>query len=243
MKRALTVIIVALFSSSLGFSLGPPSVNANQNGLKKYNQEDYVGAFKDFANALGRDSRNPSFHFNLGDAFLKNGEVGKALSEYESVEKNPAASSDLKFDSMFNAGNAAVQAKDIPKALSYYQKALDYRPDSREVKTNIELALKQQQGGGGNGNDKQQQDKGSEKKDNKDNKDKKDQKDQKDPKDKQDQSQPEPKSQPKPFQSQALNENDVRRILEELKRQEEQIRAKQNVDNRKTPEKQIDKDW
>jgi len=242
MKRL--IIIFVFMMTPRAFALGPPSVQANQDGVKKFNEEDYGGAFKDFAKALGRDAYNPTFHFNLGDAFLKNGDVNKALNEYDSVDKSPKANADLKFKSMFNAGNAAVQSKDIPKALSYYQRALEYKPDSQEVKANIELALKEQQGGGGSSDkdkdkDKDKQNKGDDKDDKQQQQDKDKDQDKKDGQKPHD----EPKQQPKPFQSQALNENDVRRILEELKRQEEQIRAKQNIDNRKTPEKQIEKDW
>jgi Ca-activated chloride channel homolog len=236
------IFILIFLAGAKVFALGPPSVQANQDGIKKYSEEDFGGAFKDFAKALGKDAYNPTFHFNLGDAFLKNGEVNKALNEYDSVEKSPKADSELKFKSMFNAGNAAVQAKDIPKALSYYQRALGYKPDSQEVKTNIELALREQQGGGGSSDkdkDKDKKDKGNEGKDDKQQQGDKD----KDQDKKEGAPKEEPKEQPKPFQSKALNENDVRRILEELKRQEEQIRAKQNIDNRKTPETPIEKDW
>jgi len=220
---------VILTELSMARAFGPPSIEANREGVKLYNAEDYPGAFKDFATALGKDARNPAFHFNLGDAFLKNGDPAKAIEEYESVDQSPTASPDLKFKAMFNAGNASVQNKDIPNALSYYQRALGYKPDSGEVKTNIELALKEQQGGGGGQKDQ--------KKDQKNEDQNKEQQANKSEDKKDD------KPQPKPFQSQALNENDVRRILEELKRQEEQIRARQNIDNRKTPEKQVDKDW
>jgi Ca-activated chloride channel family protein len=228
------ISFLIIFSGSLVFALGPPSVSANQDGVTHYKSEDYSGAFNDFAKALGKDAYNPTFHFNLGDAFLKNGDAAKAMSEYEAVEQNPKASGELKFKSMFNAGNAALQAKDTAKALKYYQRALDYNPQSQEVKTNIELALQEQKGGGSS----------DEKKDDKDKKDQKDDKQQQpQPNDSKQGQQEKPKEKPKPFQSQALNENDVRRILEELKRQEEQIRAKQNIDNKKTPEQQVEKDW
>jgi Ca-activated chloride channel homolog len=233
------------FISMPAFAFGPPSIQYNDDGIRKYQTEDYGSAFDDFAKALSRDPFNPAFHLNLGDTFMKNGELDKAASEFEAVEGSPKSTQQEKFKAMFNAGNAAVSAKDIPKALKYYQRALDYDPDSLEVKTNIELALASQQGGG--------------KGDDKDQKDKKDQKDQKlggDDKKQQDQNKdqnkdqqkepdkgPGPKPTPHGFKSQALNENDVRRILEELKRQEEEIRAKQYKERRDTPEREIEKDW
>ena len=54
---------------------------------------------------------------------------------------------------------------------------------------------------------------------------------------------PTPRPTPQNFKSKDLSENDVRRILEELKRQEQEIRAKQYKENKNTPESQIEKDW
>jgi Ca-activated chloride channel homolog len=234
--------VIALGAAVPAFAFGPPAVNSNDQGIKDYNSEKYQEAFQDFANSLAHDSTNPAYHFNLGDSFYKGGELPKAMAEFEGVEQSPKASPKLKYKAMFNAGNAAVEAKDIARALQYYQRALEYQPDSQEVKTNIELALKenqkggggedqqkQKQGGQGDKNDKQQQNQGDKKQE-----EKRDQTGQP--------QQPTPKPKPQQFKSQALNENDVQRILEELKRQEEEIRARQYKENR-GQEHSVEKDW
>ena len=231
-------------------AFGPPSVESNNEGLKRYKAEEYQEAFGSFADALGRDPFNPKYHLNLGDTFMKGGDYPKAESEFEAVEQNPKAPPELKYQALFNAGNAAVEAKEFPKALQYYQQALEYKPDSIETKTNIELALKEEQKKSGvSGDDKKDQDKKdsgqNDKKDKKDEKPKDDKKDQK-----QDQSQsgkgpqqPTPRPSPQGFKSQSLNENDVRMILEELKRQEQEIRARQYKENKNIPERPVEKDW
>jgi Ca-activated chloride channel family protein len=231
-------------------AFGPPSIQYNDDGIRQYQGEDYASAFDNFAKALGRDSFNPSFHLNLGDAFYKNQDLQKAISEYEVVDKNPKATKEQKFKALFNAGNAQIAGKQIPQALQYYQRALELNPDSVEVKTNIELALQQQKkGGGGESKDKDQKDKkDGQNKDDKQQQDQKKQDQNKDQKPDQNQQQrnanePKPRPTPHGFKSQALNENDVRRILEELKRQEEEIRAKQYKERRDTPEQNIEKDW
>jgi len=242
-------LIFISFMSVQVLAFGPPSVESNNDGIKRYKAEEYQEAFTGFADALARDPFNPKFHLNLGDTFLKGGDYPKAMAEFDSVDQNPKADSELKFQALFNAGNAAVEAKDIPKALQYYQKALEYKPDSIETKTNIELALKEEQ--------KQKNGQGDDKKDEKEGGGKEDQKDQKKNKDdkgkdeKKDQNQnkseksqePTPRPKPQAFKSQELNENDVRRILDELKRQEEEIRARQYKENKNVPESQIEKDW
>ena len=250
------------FFGATAFAFGPPSVESNNEGLKRYKAEEYQEAFTGFADALARDPFNPIYHLNLGDSFFKGGDYPKAMAEYESVERNPKAAQELKFQALFNAGNASVEAKDIPRALQFYQKALSLKPDSLETKTNIELALKDEEKQKKSGDDKKDDKKGGsgdkDKKDNKKddkgdskNKDPKDQKDKKDPKDEKDQGkkpdankdQPKPKPTPQGFKSPSLSENDVSRILEELKRQEQEIRARQYKENKKAPESQIEKDW
>jgi len=240
--RTIIFISILIFASA-GFAFGPPSIQYNEDGITKYQKEDYGNAFDNFAKALARDPFNPAFHLNLGDSFYKNGELPKAISEYEAVESSPKATAEEKFKAMFNAGNASIETKDIPKALRYYQRALDYDPDSLEVKTNIELALKQQQGGGGKSDDKDKKDQQQGNNDKQQQDQKQNNQDQKKDQNQNPQTQPTPKPQPHGFKSQALNESDVRRILEELKRQEEAIRAKQYKERRDTPERQIEKDW
>lgn len=243
------LILFILSQGEKARAFGPPSVESNNEAVQQYKAEKYQEAFNGFADALGRDPFNPVYHFNLGDTFYKGGDLPKALAEYEAVESSPKASGDLKFQAMFNAGNVAVEKKDIPKALEYYQKALEYKPDSRETKVNIELALKEQQnqgGGGQNDQEKKQNDKDGKDQDknNKNEKnDKSDKGDQKKDDNQQQGPQPTPKPTPHGFKSQALNENDVRRILEELKRQEQEIRAKQYKENKNGADRNIEKDW
>ncbi|MDZ4676390.1 MAG: tetratricopeptide repeat protein [Oligoflexia bacterium] len=244
-----TFIFVILFSIN-AHAFAPPTIEKNNEGVRRYQAEEYQEAFKNFAGALAKDPFNPYYHFNLGDAFLKGGEIPKAMAEFEAVEANPKADQELKFQAMFNAGNAAVEAKDVSKALTYYQKALSYKPDSVETKTNIELAIKEQdkkgsggqqdqkdqKGGEGEKNDKQQQQQDGNKDDKKDEKKEEKNGQGKGP-------EPTPRPTPQGFKSQDLNEGEVRQILEELKNQEEKIRAKQYKDNKPRKEQGVEKDW
>ena len=133
---------------------------------------------------------------------------------------------------MFNLAIVLTKQKKIGEALAAYQACLDIQPDSKEVKTNIELLW---QGGGGEGEDK------DDKKDPKGKgKDKKegpgDDKDQ--PKEK---GEPQQKKQPKSFESKELTDGDVKKILDEVKNQENAIRAQEYERNLK--EAPRGKDW
>lgn len=232
-------MISLLILTSLAWSLGPPSVSHNNKGVESFEKGDFESSFKDFSSALSRDATNPAYHFNLGNAFDKQGDGAKGLAEMESVDGDPKASKELKFQAMFNAGNMAVQAKDFDKALSYYQRALGYFPQSAEAKWNIELALKEQQkSGGGGGSDKDQKDK--DKKDDK-KEDGKDGDQQQQQQQRQESSKTKPT--PRPYQGKDLNEQEVKAILEELKRQEESIRAKQFENKKPNKDSGHEKDW
>lgn len=121
------------------------------------------------------------------------------------------SSNDLKYMAYFNKAKILGDQKKIDEALLYYQKSLDIRPDSVEAKTNIELLLKQQQGGGGGGQSGEPN-KNSE-----------------------------PSNESQQDQKQNLNENDIQRIFEELERQEQKIRAKEN--NKEGKDSPEEKDW
>ena len=244
MKKTIIVFVALSFCATANSSeLG--AVLRNNDGVRKYMQKNSKGAFDGFADALGDLPFSGAVHYNLGNAFMANQEPNKALSEYrEAMRLAPGDSpsdKEIRFRSLFNAAVALTGLKKTDEALDLYQKALEIKPDSLETKTNIEL-LTQGQGGGGDNENENQDDK-SEQGDKEDKKDKegqgKDDKENKQPKNPEKFENPKPK--PRPFQSEQLSQQDVGRILEELKRQEEQIRAR--MQNEGAKDAPPDKDW
>src|SRR3989338_6896158 len=185
----------------------------------------------------------------------KNEESAKALF-FKTLESNPdlpAMHSNLGVLFMLE------KKKKVSEALEQYQAALEINPTSVMVKHNIELLI--QNNSGSKSGDQQQKEKnkdgqGQENQENQDNKEgqgdqdqkdkdkKKDNKDSEDEKDKKDQKQgyePNAKYKPRPFQGEELSEGDVKKILGELKNQEQRIRA--NFEKKERKEKKNDKDW
>lgn len=206
------------------------SLHHNNDGVKKIEQENELAAEQSLLQSMADDPSNPIPHMNLGWVYEVSKKYEKAIKEYELVLRYQNLPEDLTFAAHFNAGNASAKNENIELALQHYQEALLIRPDSVEVKTNIELLFK---GGGGQGKGKN--------KDNKKNKDgqgeggeqgqnEEPQKDQ----------EPRPQEKPK-FKDEKLTKEDVRRILEELKAQEQKIRALEY--GAKTKEKPSEKDW
>ncbi len=179
-----------------------------------------------------------------------------ALKVAESNE-DPAG----KFSVHYNLGVYFGLQKKIEPALENYQAALDIVPTSKEVKTNIELLIQQKQKQ--DKQDKQGEGEGDSKSDSKDkqnpgqdpqNKDQKQNDDNKDSdkkdENKEDEAKPKedqkrensPKYKPRPFQGEQLSEGDVKKILGELRNQEQKIRA--NFDKKeKGKSKKNEKDW
>ena len=230
-------------SAMLALSLlgsGPADANElkgywkNNQGVRRFGEKKPVEAFDKFTEALTEMPFSGRVHYNLGTSFLAHRQYEKALSEYQAAIKssntNASADRETRFRAHFNSGVALTEMKKIDEALASYQAALEENPGSVETKTNIELLTKMG-GGGGEGDDSNQKSNG-------DDKDSGNQQGQ-NPKDQKNAQKPRPT--PRQFKSEDLSQQDVSKILEELKRQEEQIRAR--MSNEGAKDAPADKDW
>lgn len=234
--RSLLIPLMSLMLVPRANASSPSAVRDNNQGIEYLKGEENYQAYQKFIEGLAKAPFQPELHLNLGLSFVANEEFEKALKEFKMAAKLAADNENLQFQALFNAAQSAGQEGDIAQALELYQQALELYPDSQEVKTNIELLWKGQQG------------KGKGKKENQDQKQKEDGQEQEQEgqgqkkKDQDQQGQPEQqKKQPKSFESRELSKDDVRKILEELKDQEQEIRAKQYDKGLK--EAPNDKDW
>ena len=234
----------AVMLLALGFAFATPkaeatSLNAwlsNREGVKALLDKQNSLAYQKFLETLKTESLSPEVHLNLGNYFESMQNFDEALKSYE-VAEQMSHTPEQKFYSLFNQGSAAAQKGDIDRALKAYQGALDINPGSEETKKNIELLWLQQQGKGQSKNQDKNKDQN---KDQNQDKNKQDQNKQNQDKQNQDK-----KEQPKPnnqqFKSQQLTAEDVKKILEELKNQEQAIRAKEYEKGKK--ENPRGKDW
>lgn len=209
-------------------------VRRNNRGVNEFKSEKFVESLDTFTKTLSDLPDSPEVHFNIGNAFMANKDDLKALTEFN-VALRMSPSPELEFKTLFNRAQALANQKQIAEALDSYQRALKLKPDSVEVKTNIELLMASGEGEG----DGDSQDSGKEGKDQKDQQ--KDPKNQDQNKDQKPQSGPTPKPTPRPFKSEQLSQQDVGKILEELKRQEDQIRGKMQREGGKDAPRE--KDW
>lgn len=250
-KLIVTSILVVMSVALLGCdSPKYPNVKTlllNQQAIKSLENKETQKAYLKFVEALQYDPFLSGLHLNLGFTLELTEQAEKALQAYREAEKLALASNEpmLVFVARFNQAQLLGKAKQIDAALEKYQQALEISPSSTEVKTNIELLIKSQQGGDkGEGENKdsegeqdqknQGQGKGDQQKDQPDKEDEKEKKENQSP-------QKSEKYKPRPFKGQELSEGDVKKILGELKQQEEKIRAEFN--KKESKEQPRDKDW
>lgn len=217
-------------------NLSVKAIELNNQGVDSLKQESSYPAYKSFVAALAEDPFNLYVQLNLGLAFLLNKEPEKAVKTFGTVVRLAEKDPELQFYGFFNAAVALAQEGQIEAALQNYQNALELRPDSVEVKTNIELLWQGEGQGKGKGEGKdQKEDPNGKEKGEGQGKDK----------DKRDQSENQEYQNSKPTKEKlgggALTKEQIQAILEELKNQEQKIRAEENEQGLK--EAPNGKDW
>ncbi|MEZ4921901.1 MAG: tetratricopeptide repeat protein [Crocinitomicaceae bacterium] len=79
-----------------------------QDGNELYEQGDFKGAIEQYNLEISDGSRSEALYYNLGNAYYKNGEIGKSIWAYESALKiNPGDD-----DALFNLEYVNAQTAD-----------------------------------------------------------------------------------------------------------------------------------
>lgn len=248
--RSNLLLMMSFALVSCGNEPPPSTLKYVRDGNKSLLAQNAQEAMDNYIAALSDDPFRPELHLNLGLSFEFLQQADKALQSYQEAERLAEQQGNLEvlFMARFNRAQLLAKAKRVDEALASYQKALEISPNSKETKTNIELLTRQQQGGGGGEGEpqdkKDQQDQKQQQNQNKKGQDPKDSQRPQDGDKKDKESAPKqssPKYQPRPYQGKELNEGDVKKILGEIKQQEQRIRAEYN--RKDVKEQPRDKDW
>lgn len=254
---SLILIIAAVFFS--GCQEQYPSFKSlylDSVAKKEIQREEYEQALAHYYKLLETAPYQASVHSNIGvllGGMQQPEEERKSLLYALELAQKKSLNTDTLFAIQFNLGVHYGRLKKVEEALEHYQAALELKPDSKEVKTNIELLLQQQSKGGEsssssekqqgsdsqNNNQDQNKDGDQDKKDQQGNQDQKENGENKKDDGKRDSS---AKYKPRPYQGDQLSEGDVKKILGELRNQEQKIRA--NFDKKeKGKSYKNEKDW
>lgn len=244
MKRM--ILLLFLLFTVPSFSQSVLEVQENNEAVK-YIKADDLGKAADILHRLL--AQNPELvvsQINLATVYSMNQdpkgarelllELHKRMTIIEPSITNNESFKTLSFIVRFNTGFLfSLEKSGQDSALEFYGEALEIYPNDLATKVNIELITQnmEQKGKQNQQNQDQKQQQG-------DSDDKKQQKQQQQNQQQQQQQQKKKKKKPK-FKENELKKRDVKRIFDELKRQEEKIRAKVNKQNQK--EQKNEKDW
>ena len=219
------LVSLLLFAPSVFATTNLVEIWGNNQAVDHLGQKKVTEAHEEFTQLLAKSPFHPLFRFNTGGSFVAIEEPDKAIKMYNEVLKLNPLPPEIEFATYFNLGFLnSLEGKDIDEAVKNYQKALAFKPDSKEIKTNIELLFKGGKGGG-KGKDKNKQD----------------QQNKEDGEQPQEPQQFTNKKQPNQFDGKEMSKGDVKKILEELKKQEQRIRAKHDRKGKKQADN--DKNW
>lgn len=213
-------------------------VNANTLDIIKYNRlvesikdKDYDIKKEDedlTLKLLGKDEK--VMHYNLGALYLKQNQLDSAKKQFQYViQEQEVASNEALLNSAFNMGAILSQEGNVDEAISYYQQALDIDPGHVEAKHNIELLLKQMS---------QSSDQNKQEDDNEDESSESAGQDEEKPDSTGEKQNVGSSNNNEMLPNQTLSDKEEQAILNELIRQENEIRKRQRHQI-----KQTDKDW
>ena len=203
------------------------------DGVDEYNKGKYVDAEVNFKKGKEKAPESFEAHFNLGDAYYKQGKFDESLKEfYSSLELTQDPS--LKASAYHNIGNSLLKAKKIKESIEAYKNSLKINPSDQETKYNLSYALslldKQK-------NQQQNKQDNKNNQDNKDNKDQQKNQDQNKNQDKNEQNKQDQQNKPEnqqakqdnlktPQNQNLISKEEAERILQALKNNEKDIQKK-----------------
>jgi tetratricopeptide (TPR) repeat protein len=245
-------VVCALAPLLLGFGVlekRDAEIEAGNAAMKAGKAEDALAHYDQAVKKLSADA---GAHFDRGAALYALSRFDEAGQEFlrATEAKDPA----LKASAFYNLGNAFFKKEKFKEAVSAYTRTLGLKPDDKQAKWNLEIALKKQKDEEKKQQDKKDQDdknKDQKKDDQKKDQDKKDQDkqkkdDQKKDQDKKDQSQKDKQDQqqpkPQPEKPQQNEEQQIQSVLDNLERSQKDLekeRARVRAVRRAPPER----DW
>lgn len=227
-KRIFYIIFIF---SAITFAQSKRSLN--NDGVDLYSNKKYADAEVKFKKGLERDPELFQGHFNLGDAYYKQGRYDEALQAY----KNSLQFTDDKTNQAkvyHNIGNALMKQQKYQESVGAYSNSLKKNPDDLDTKYNLSYALNMLK-------QNQQQQKNKNNKDKDKNKDQQQKQDQQNDQDKKNQNKDKQQNQQQQQPKNQISKEDAQRILEALKNNETDLQKKL----RKVKGKPVvtEKDW
>jgi len=144
MKLLISILLIFTSAAFAGENTKNTLAQKIKKGNELFEQQDYSGAQKEYANAQIDAPDNPIVNFNQGDVFYKQKKYDKAIAAYKKALAYPTKNTEAK--TLYNIGNCLVQQGKFREALDIYKRANKLDRKDKDIKYNIEfvqLKLKQ----------------------------------------------------------------------------------------------------
>lgn len=140
-KKILPVLIVLItFLSQSAFL--ETSQSLTKKGNKLFSEKKYQSALEQYQKAKVQNPDSPEILYNLGTTYYQLQQYQEAAKELEKAAKNSKEPA-LKAQSYYNLGNAQYRLGNFEGAIKSYEKALEYNPDDKDAKYNLEFLQNQ----------------------------------------------------------------------------------------------------
>ena len=120
------------------------AANLNKKGIELYRENKLEESTKLFTEALVERPDSPQLRFNRGTALSATGKKDEAVSELDKAA-NTFKNNELSAAAHFNSGNTFLTAGELNEAIEKYKKALKLDQTSRDIRNNLELAIRKLQ--------------------------------------------------------------------------------------------------
>ena len=132
--------LLLFLSLLLGLIMASRAVAADDPD-ELYRQGRFAEAEKGYARLEMAHPKDIRYRYNRGCAAYQNSDYQGALAAFSSVLKR-GADDEVLFRAAFNLGNIVYKQGDFASAATDYKLAATYNPANKEVKHNLELALR-----------------------------------------------------------------------------------------------------
>ncbi len=140
MTNRAAVVLLAMALAVPRAARADSAASKNNEGNRLYERRQLDEALKMYTDAEASRPFAPELHYNIGNVLYRKGELDKAIEEYERAKASGAPG--LRQAAAYNSGNALLRAGKLQEAVGAYVQALRGRPDDRDAKRNLELALR-----------------------------------------------------------------------------------------------------
>jgi Ca-activated chloride channel family protein len=143
---AMLTICAALFLTTNANAARSVSRSKVSSGNHAYKDKDYSKAFDLYKSAIGDTVRPPKnaygAYYNGGNALFQQKKYQSAIDYYQ---RGYSADSVQTGKMLYNRGNALMKSGKAAEAVESYVQALQYLPDDKDARHNLEMALIQKQ--------------------------------------------------------------------------------------------------